>query len=104
MLILTFIPTYSRCAVQWNPAFDNAVMMHTRLYSRLQTRAVMQHIDGLNVMANRQTGKRLQLINRYPNFICLQSLRYVKQVSKSLLSLYFLSAISQCPSLTYSKL
>ena len=48
--ILTFIPRYT---VQWNPAFDNEVMMHRRLFSRLQTCTVMRHIDGLNVLANR---------------------------------------------------
>lgn len=63
----------------------------------------MRHTDGLNVLANR-ADKQKAPGDRYPNFICLLSLRYVRQVNKSPLSLYFLSAISQCPSLTYSKL
>lgn len=39
------------------------VMMHTRLFGWLQTNAVMRHIDGLNVLANRQRGERLKVIH-----------------------------------------
>lgn len=44
-------------------AFDNAVMMQTRLYGSQQMGATVRHTDGLNVLANRQTSKRLQVID-----------------------------------------
>lgn len=101
--MLTFIRTHSRYAVQWNIAFDITVMMFRRLYSHLQmchSSVAHRWIKCIDKQADKQEAPS----DRYPHFFCLLSLRYVRQVSKSLFSLYFLSAISQCPSLTYSKL
>lgn len=61
--ILSIMPPFHRYAVQWNPAFDNTVMMLTRLCSRVQTSVVLRHTDGLNVLANRQTGMSLLVMD-----------------------------------------
>lgn len=57
--VVAFFPIYSREIV----AFDNSVMMQTRLYGWQQMGATVRHTDGLNVLANRQTSKRHQVID-----------------------------------------